>query len=239
SDYCVRLKGGRCMGARAVVLASGMQYRRLPLANLEQFEGRGVYYGATPLEAQLCAGAKVAVVGAGNSAGQGAMFLAQTAAEVHVLYRRPDIRETMSEYLVSRLESLPNVFLHPETEIEALKGCEERLRKIGCRVGEDGERELDTPFVFLFIGAKPCSDWLPASIARDASGFISTGPALTPRDLVKAGWSLERMPTLYETSWPRVYAVGDVRAGSVKRVASAVGEGSVCVQFIHQALAER
>lgn len=239
SDYCVRLKGGRCLGARAVVLASGMQYRRLPLANLEQFEGRGVYYGATPMEAQLCAGAKVAVVGAGNSAGQGAMFLAQTAAEVHVLYRRPDIRETMSEYLVSRLESLPNVFLHPETEIAALKGCEERLRKIGCRVGEDGERELDTPYVFLFIGAKPCSDWLPETIARDASGFISTGPALTPRDLVKAGWSLERMPTLYETSWPRVYAVGDVRAGSVKRVASAVGEGSVCVQFIHQALSER
>lgn len=237
-EYCVRLKGGRCLGARAVVLASGMNYRRLPLANLESFEGRGIFYGATPMEAQLCAGSKVAVVGAGNSAGQGAMFLAQTAAEVHVLYRRPDIRETMSEYLVSRLESLPNVFFHPETEIKELKGCEERLRKIVCRVGKDGEELVDTPFVFLFIGAKPCSDWLPDAIARDEGGFIKTGAALTPRDLVKAGWTLERMPSLYETSWPRVYAVGDVRAGSVKRVASAVGEGSVCVQFIHQALSE-
>lgn len=236
SDYCVRLKGGRCMGARAVVLASGMRYRRLPLANLEQFEGRGVYYGATPMEAQLCAGSRVAVVGAGNSAGQGAMFLAQTALEVHVLYRRPDIRETMSEYLVSRLESLPNVFLHPETEIEALRGSEGRLGEIGCRVGESEEMALETPFVFLFIGAKPCSEWLPEAIAKDEGGFIKTGAALTPRDLVKAGWTLERMPSLYETSWPRVYAVGDVRAGSIKRVASAVGEGSVCVQFIHQAL---
>lgn len=238
-DYCVRLQDGRRLGARAVVVASGMHYRRLPLENLEAFEGRGVFYGATPMEAQLCAGEKVAIVGAGNSAGQGAVFLAQTAAEVHVLYRRPDIRETMSEYLVSRLESLPNVVLHPETEITALKGCEARLRKIACRVGEDGQETLETPFVFLFIGAKPCTEWLPEAIACDDGGFIKTGQALAPRDLVRAGWSLERMPGLFETSWPRVYAVGDVRAGSVKRVASAVGEGSVCVQFIHQALAER
>jgi len=235
-DYCLRLSDGRCLGARAVVIASGMQYRRLPLANLEQFEGRGVYYGATPMEAQLTAGAKVAIVGAGNSAGQGAAFLAQTAAEVHVLYRRANIRDTMSEYLAHRLEGLPNVFLHPETEITALKGCEERLRKIACRVGRDGERVLETPFVFLFIGAKPCTEWLPASLAKDEAGFVKTGAALAPRELVKAGWALERMPSLFETSWERVYAVGDVRSGSVKRVASAVGEGSVCVQFIHQAL---
>lgn len=239
ADYCLRLADGRSVGARAVVVASGMQYRRLPLEHLEQFEGRGVYYGATPMEAQLTAGQKVAIVGAGNSAGQGALFLAQTAAEVHVLYRRPDIRETMSEYLVHRLEGLPNVVLHPETEITQLKGCEERLRKIVCRVGKEGETVLDTPFVFLFIGAKPCSDWLPETIARDEGGFIKTGAALVPRELVRAGWTLERMPTLFETSWPRVYAVGDVRAGSVKRVASAVGEGSVCVQFIHQALGEQ
>lgn len=238
-DYCVRLTDGRSLGARAVVLATGMQYRRLPLEGLEHFEGRGVFYGATPMEAQLCGGAKVAVVGAGNSAGQGAMYLAQTAAEVHVLYRRPDIRETMSEYLVSRLEDMPNVHLHPEAEIERLIGCQERLHKVSMRKGAASGELLETPFVFLFIGAKPCTDWLPTQIAKDEAGFLKTGGALGPRELVRAGWSLERMPSLYETSWPRIYAVGDVRSGSVKRVASAVGEGSVAVQFIHQALAER
>lgn len=237
--YCVRLQDGRCLSARAVVVASGMQYRRLPIDNLEAFEGRGVFYGATAMEAQITAGARVAIVGAGNSAGQGAVFLSQTAAEVHVLYRRPDIRETMSEYLVSRLESLPNVFLHPETEITALQGCAERLRTIVCRRGDEEGVPLEAPFVFLFIGAKPCTDWLPQEVAKDEGGFVKTGAALSPRELVRAGWALERMPSLFETSWPRLYAVGDVRAGSVKRVASAVGEGSVCVQFIHAALAER
>jgi thioredoxin reductase (NADPH) len=237
-DYCVRLADGRSLGARAVVLACGVQYRRLGIEKLEHYEGRGVYYGATPMEAQLCAGSEVAIVGAGNSAGQGAVFLAQTTRAVHVLYRRPDIRETMSEYLVRRLEETPNIHLHPGAEVTRLDGCEERLRRIAITT-PDGERTLETPFVFLFIGAAPNTEWLSDTICKDAKGFIHTGAAIAPMQLVKAGWDLERAPSPYETSWPRVYAVGDVRAGSVKRVASAVGEGSVVVQAIHAALAER
>ncbi len=243
--YCVSIKDGRRLRSCAVVIATGAQYRRLPIPNLERFEGRGVHYGATPMEAQLCGGQEVAVVGAGNSAGQGAVFLSQTAEAVHVLYRRPDIRETMSEYLVRRLEEAANIHLHPATEVSALYGLDgadadtDRLTAADWTnraTGETTRREV--PFVFLFIGAAPFTDWLPATVARDAKGFLKTGPDLETIDLVKAGWGLERLPTRYETSWPRVYAVGDVRAGSVKRVASAVGEGSVVVSDVHAALAD-
>ncbi|WP_300396312.1 FAD-dependent oxidoreductase [Henriciella sp.] len=243
--YCVSLKDGRKICGRAVVIATGAQYRRLPIPNLDRFEGRGIYYGATPMEAQLCGGQEVAIVGAGNSAGQGAVFLSQTARTVHLLYRRPDIRETMSEYLVRRLEETPNIHLHPSTEIEALHGIDgadpisDRLVGTTFRNGANGTSErCETPFVFLFIGAAPFTDWLPQHMSCDEKGFVKTGTDLANIDLVRAGWSLERMPTRYETSWPRVYAVGDVRIGSVKRVASSVGEGSVVVSDIHRAIAE-
>ncbi len=235
--YSLTLEDGRTVMARAVVLATGVEYRRLDLENLEGFEGRGVFYGATPMEAQLATGAEVAVVGAGNSAGQGAMYLSRTAKTVHVLYRRADIRDTMSEYLVRRLEETPNVVLHPACDIHMLQGCAERLRTIEIKT-PTGQETLETPFVFLFIGAAPNTDWLPDTLCKDKSGFIHTGSEIGPAQLVRAGWSLERMPSAYETSWPRVYAVGDARAGSVKRVASAVGEGSVVVQSIHAALTD-
>lgn len=238
--YCLETEDGRRLMARAVVIATGAQYRRLPIANLDRFEGRGVYYGASPLEAQLCSGADAVVVGAGNSAGQGAVFLARTARNVHVLYRRADIRDTMSEYLVRRLEETPNIHLHPGAEIDGLLGAdgdEDRLAAIDMKTPQGVER-LDAGFVFLFIGAAPFIDWLPASVARDSKGFLRTGSDLETLDLVRAGWTLGRMPTAYETSLPRVYAVGDVRAGSVKRVASSVGEGSVVVSHIHAALPE-
>lgn len=245
ATYCLSLGDGRKLRSRAVVIATGAQYRRLPIDNLERFEGRGIYYGATPMEAQLCGGQDVAIVGAGNSAGQGAVYLASTARNVHVVYRRPDIRETMSEYLVRRLEEKPNIHLHPSSEIVALEGVEgaapdkDRLTKVTFRNVETGEtKPVPLGFVFLFIGAAPFTDWLPDTLCRDEKGFIHTGSEIGPAKLVRAGWSLERMPGTFETSWPRVYAVGDVRAGSVKRVASAVGEGSVCVSDIHKALAE-
>lgn len=243
--YCVSLRDGRRLSARAVVIATGAQYRRLPIENLERFEGRGIYYGATPMEAQLCGGQDVAVVGSGNSAGQGAVFLAQTAGAVHLLYRRADIRETMSEYLVRRLEETPNIHLHPCTEIEKLHGIEgadplhDRLVETTFRNNQTDEtKRVETPFVFLFIGAAPFTGWLPQHMSCDEKGFVKTGTDLANIDLVRAGWSLERMPTRYETSWPRIYAVGDVRIGSVKRVASSVGEGSVVVSDIHRALSE-
>lgn len=244
-EYCLRLSGGRSMRARAVVIATGAQYRRLPIEGIADYEGRGIYYGATPMEAQLCHDQEVAVVGAGNSAGQGAVFLSQTAARVHVTYRRADIRETMSEYLVRRLEETPNIVLHPETELHALHGidgadpADDHLTGVSWRRGPEGVIErTPTSFIFLFIGAAPFTQWLPEKMARDTRGFLKTGADLETRDLVRAGWPLDRLPTRYETSWPRIYAVGDVRTGSVKRVANAVGEGSVCVSDIHAALAE-
>lgn len=244
-NYCISLKDGRRLKARAVVIATGAQYSRLPIENLERFEGRGIYYGATPMEAQLCGGQDVCIVGAGNSAGQGAVFLSQTARNVHVLFRRPNIRDTMSEYLVRRLEETPNIHLHPETEIGTLHGTgsedqlTDRLTRLSLRHRATKEMsEHDIGFVFLFIGAQPFTDWLPQHMSCDEKGFVKTGPDLSNLDLVRAGWTLDRMPTRYETSWPRVYAVGDVRIGSVKRVASSVGEGSVVVSDIHKALAE-
>ncbi|MEM8919999.1 MAG: FAD-dependent oxidoreductase [Pseudomonadota bacterium] len=239
-DYRLTLKDGRSFGARAVVLAMGAQYRKLPIENLEFFEGRGVYYGATPMEAQLCGDATVAVVGAGNSAGQGAVFLSQTAAEVHVAYRRANIRDTMSEYLVRRLEETPNIHLHPNTEVTRLEGCDERLRKAELVDNAQNKRfTVDLPFLFMFIGAQPCTEWLPDSVACDGKGFLKTGSDVTNLELVRAGWTLDRMPTRYETAWPGVYAVGDVRSGSVKRVASAVGEGSVVISDVHAAISEK
>jgi thioredoxin reductase (NADPH) len=241
--YCLRMRDGRELTARAVVIATGAQYRRLPLEGLEALEGAGIYYGASALEAQLCAGAEVCVVGAGNSAGQGAVFLARTAKRVHVIYRRRDLRETMSEYLVRRLEETPNITLHPQAEISALHSNgaarPEDLRLTAVTLATPGgPLRLDTPFAFLFIGAAPFTGWLPDTVARDARGFVKTGAALADADLAAAGWRRERPPSPYETSLERVYAVGDVRALSVKRVASAVGEGSVTVSDIHAALAE-
>lgn len=245
ATYCLALRDGRRLKARAVVIATGAQYRRLPIDGLERFEGRGIYYGATPMEAQLCANQDVAVVGAGNSAGQGAVFLAQSAKAVHVVYRRDDIRDTMSEYLVRRLEETENIHLHPGKDITALHGVkgadpvDDRLTAVTWTHRATGNTEVcEAGFVFLFIGAAPFTGWLPDTMSCDGKGFLKTGLDLETIDLVRAGWDLERMPTRYETAWPRVYAVGDVRTGSVKRVASAVGEGSVVVSDIHAAIAE-
>ena len=245
AGFSVGLSDGRSITSKAVVIATGAQYQRLPLENIEKFEGRGIYYGATPMEAQLCSGSEAIVVGAGNSAGQGAVFLSNSASRVHVMYRRADIRETMSEYLVKRLEETPNIVLHPETEISTLHGVEgademqDRLVSISHKNRSSGNiGTCDAPFVFMFVGAKPFTGWLPENMTCDRTGFVRTGIDLENLDLVKAGWSIERMPSEYETSWPRVYAVGDVRAGSVKRVASAVGQGSVVVSHIHRAIAD-
>ncbi|MEM7729126.1 MAG: FAD-dependent oxidoreductase [Pseudomonadota bacterium] len=243
--YCLTLSDGRKIGGRSVVIATGAQYRRLPIDDLERYEGRGIYYGATPMEAQLCSDMEIAIVGAGNSAGQGAVFLSQTCRHVHILYRRADIRETMSDYLVRRLEETPNITLHPETEIAALHGLgledetRDRLKSVTVRNRAGGETgPLETPFVFLFVGARPFTDWLPEGVACDRTGFVLTGTDLKAEMLTASDWPLERRPSDFETSWPCLYAVGDVRANSVKRVASAVGQGSVVVSAIHAALAE-
>ncbi|MEA2601385.1 MAG: thioredoxin reductase [Acidobacteriota bacterium] len=236
--YAVEMEDGSRVPARAVVIATGAEYRRLPLPNLSQFEGAGVYYGATFMEAQLCAGEEVVVVGGGNSAGQAAVFLAQTARRVHMLVRKEGLAETMSRYLILRIEDNPVIDLRTHTEITALAG-NHHLERVAWRNKETGEsEEHGIRHIFLMMGAAPSTSWLDGCLALDAKGFIKTGRDLSPEDLAAAEWPLARAPYLLETSRPGVFAVGDVRGGSIKRVASAVGEGSIAISFVHQVLHE-
>jgi thioredoxin reductase (NADPH) len=234
--YTVEIDGTSRIAARAVIIASGAHYRRLALENLSKFEGAGVYYGATAMEAQLCAGDDVAVVGGGNAAGQAAVFLASKARRVHMLVRGPSLADTMSRYLIRRIEENPAIVLRPRTEIVALEG-NTSLERVRWRNSQTGETEShDIAHVFVMTGATPNTRWLDGCIALDDKGFVKTGPDLSRDDLANAGWSLTRPPSLLETSRPGIFAVGDVRGGNVKRVASAVGEGSIAVSFVHQVL---
>lgn len=230
--------GGQRVPARTVVIATGAEYRKLPLENISRFEGAGVYYGATFMEAQLCGGEEVIVVGGGNSAGQAAVFLAGIARKVHMLVRSNGLASTMSRYLIRRIEESPRIVLRTRTVISALHG-DRHLDRVTVQDREAG-RESTEPIrhVFVMMGARPNTHWLDGCVTLDANGFIKTGPDLTQKDLTDAKWPLPRAPHLLETSLPGVFAVGDVRAGNVKRVASAVGEGSIAVSFVHQALTE-
>jgi thioredoxin reductase (NADPH) len=236
--YAVLIGEGQRVPARAVVIASGAQYRRLQLENLAKFEGAGVYYGATHLEAQLCGGEEVIVVGGGNSAGQAAVFLAQSTSRVYMLVRSDGLARTMSRYLIRRIEETPNIELHSHTEVVALEG-NDHLARVTWRDNQNGETDSrNIAHLFSMTGAVPNSAWLNGCVACDQAGFIKTGPDLTKEDLAKAMWPVKRPPYLLETSLPGVFAVGDIRGGNVKRVASAVGEGSIAVSFVHQVLAE-
>ena len=234
--YTVDIGEGRTIPARAVIIASGAEYRKPALENLSKFEGAGVYYGATPMEAQLCVGQDVAIVGGGNSAGQAAVFLASIARRVHMLVRGPGLAETMSRYLIRRIEENPAIVLRTHTEIVALDG-DGRLERVRWRDDQTGGIEShEIGHVFMMTGAVPNTGWLDSCIVLDENGFVKTGPDLSAEDLAKAGWPLARHPYLLETSRPAIFAVGDVRGGNVKRVASAVGEGSIAVAFVHQVL---
>jgi thioredoxin reductase (NADPH) len=236
--YAIEVGDGARVPARAVIIATGAEYRRLPVENLARFEGAGVYYGATFVEAQLCGGEEVIVVGGGNSAGQAAVFLSQTAKRVHVLVRSRGLAATMSRYLIRRIEETTAITLHTNTEIVGLDGREhlECVRWRNRQTGETGTRNI--AHVFVMTGADPNTRWLDGCVAMDAKGFIKTGPELSAVDLTAANWPLARPPYLLETSLPGVFAVGDVRGGSIKRVASAVGEGSIAISFVHQVLQE-
>lgn len=231
--FAVEMSSGQRLRGRAIVIASGARYRTLEVANVARFLGSGVYYAATHLEARLCEGEDVAIVGGGNSAGQAAVFLAGSCRHVHVLVRAPDLSESMSAYLIRRIEDAPNITLHTRTQVTALDGEHRLERLVWTKLGASPEPQ-DLHHVFLMTGASPNTDWLAGCVALDDHGFVKTGPDLMPEDL--ASWSLPRHPYLLETSIPGVFAAGDVRAGSVKRIASAVGEGSITVQFVHRAL---
>ena len=236
--YALEIDEGSRVPARTVIIATGAAYRKLPLANLAQFEGAGVYYGATFMEAQLCAREEVIVVGGGNSAGQAAVFLAQTAARVHLLVRSSGLASSMSRYLIRRIEEHPAISVRTHTELTALEG-NGHLARVRLRDDHAGTIETrDIRHVFVMTGAAPSTRWLDNCVALDAKGFIKTGPDLSQDDLAAAGWPLTRRPHLLETSRPGVFAVGDVRGGNVKRVATAVGEGSIAVAFVHQVLHE-
>jgi thioredoxin reductase (NADPH) len=223
---------------RAIIIATGAAYRKPSLGNLSRFEGAGVYYGATFMEAQLCRGEEVIVVGGGNSAGQAAVFLAQTSKRVHMLVRSSGLAESMSRYLIRRIEQNPAIILRTKTEIMALEGGD-HLERVNWRHGKTGDIEShDIRHIFLMTGAVPSTQWLDGCVALDDKGFIKTGPDLSQEDLAAAHWPLARAPHLLETSLPGVFAVGDVRCGSVKRVASAVGEGSIAISFVHRVLRE-
>jgi len=236
--YTVEVGNGLHVPTRAVIIATGAEYRKPALDNLSNFEGAGVYYGATFMEAQLCADEEVIVVGGGNSAGQAAVFLAQTAKRVHVLIRSEGLAASMSRYLIRRIEDNPAIVLHTQTTIVALEGSH-HLERVRWQARHSGDIETQAiRHVFLMTGAAPNTQWLGGCVVRDDKGFIKTGADLSPDELAAAHWPLGRAPHLLETSVPGVFAAGDIRAGNIKRVASAVGEGSISVSFVHQVLHE-
>ena len=227
----MELDDGGIVEGRTIIIAAGSRYRKLDLPNVEQFEGVGIYYGATQVEAPMCQNGEVAIVGGGNSAGQAALFLAGFAKHVHILVRGSGLAETMSRYLIARIEASPNITVETLTTVEALDGST-HLERIRWRNGQTGVvSSHQIQHLFLMTGADPNTAWLGTCLSLDSKRFIRTGVD------VATEWPLKRAPFLLETSLPGIFAVGDIRANSIKRVASAVGEGSMAVQFVHQVLA--
>ncbi|MEO8217246.1 MAG: FAD-dependent oxidoreductase [Acidobacteriota bacterium] len=232
--YVIEISGETRIAARFIIIATGAQYRGLPLSDLSKFDGLGVYYSATAIESKYCRDDDVIVVGGGNSAGQAAVFLSASARHVHLLERSAGLAASMSRYLIRRIEESPNITVHTHTELDAVEG-DEHLERVQWRNNETQVTESHTiRHVFIMTGAVPNTAWLDDCLVLDADGFIKTGPNLTPEDLRSAHWPAGRRPYLLETSLPGVFAAGDVRSGNIKRVASAVGEGSIAVAFVHQ-----
>lgn len=231
----IGLSDGTGVRGRAVIAATGARYRRLDAEHLDDFERNGVYYAATELEVRQCAGAPVVIVGGGNSAGQAAMFLAEAGSRVTLVVRGPDLGAGMSRYLVDRIEAHPAINVSTGTVVRALEGG----RALGAvRVrGADGDATLECVALFSFIGADPASEWLSGCALLDDNGFVLTDRSLDPNSLDERWEALGRQPLPFETSYPGLFAVGDLRSGSIKRVAAAVGEGSAVVRSVHEHLA--
>ncbi len=235
--YRVELGAGSVVQARSIVIATGVRYRKPDIPDLPRYEGVGVYYGATQVEAQLCGGEDVIVVGGGNSAGQAAVFLSSVSRHVTMMVRGPGLAESMSRYLIRRIEETPNITLRTSTRIVSMEG-DARLEGVTWRDASGTPTRAGIRHVFMMTGADANTAWLKSCVTLDDKGYVKTGSDLDPAALENARWPFARAPWIFETSRPGVFAIGDVRAGSVKRVAAAVGEGSVCVQLVHKALAE-
>jgi thioredoxin reductase (NADPH) len=231
----VQLADGREVSSHVVLLAPGVQYRKLGIPDADRLTGRGIYYGAALVEAVACKDEEVFVVGGANSAGQAALHFAKFACKVTMLVRGEGLSATMSKYLIDEIERTSNIVVEPRTQVLGAMG-EERLETLKLS-GPNGEYQVVASSVFVFIGAEPGTKWLPASILRDDKGFVLAGPDLRIEGKLPESWRETREPYLLESSVPGVFVAGDVRHGSVKRVASAVGEGSIAVQFVHQYLA--
>jgi thioredoxin reductase (NADPH) len=236
--YALAIDGTDQAPARAIIIATGAEYRKLAVENASRFEGAGIYHSATPMESQLCRDEEVIVVGGGNSAGQAAVYLAQTAKRVHMLVRSGDLGRSMSRYLILRIEQHPAIELRVHAEVVGLTG-DRNLETVTWRDRKTGKEETrPIRHIFVMAGAVPNTRWLDGCVTLDEKGFIKTGADLTREDLAAANWPLARMPYLLETSLHGVFAVGDVRSGNLKRVASAVGEGSIAVSLVHRTLQE-
>ncbi|WP_328681402.1 FAD-dependent oxidoreductase [Streptomyces sp. NBC_00322] len=232
----LRFSDGTEIGAHTVVLATGVSYRRLEGPGLDQFTGAGVFYGSASFEAASCIGEDVYIVGGANSAGQAAVYFSRYADRVHLLVRGPDLTRAMSHYLIQQIDSIPSIQVHPHTEVAAGEG-ESHLERLVLRDNRtDAVTTTDASWLFVFIGAEPPTQWLEGVVSRDERGFVLTGPDLLSEGARPAGWPLARDPYHLETSVPGVFAAGDVRADSVKRVASAVGEGAMAVSLVHRYL---
>jgi thioredoxin reductase (NADPH) len=230
------LSDGREIVTRTVLAATGMEYREHPAPGVQKHTGAGVYYGAATTEAQVCSGQRVLVIGGGNSAGQAAMYLSRYATEVQIVVRRDSLRDTMSQYLIEQIEKTPNIRLRVRTELERVDGTD-RVERVSLKA-EDGSGEEAADAVFVFIGTRPRSGWLPDDVLRDDKGFVLTGRELSVDARYARTWKERREPMLLETSVPGIFAAGDIRAGAMNRVASAVGEGSMAVKFVHEYLAQ-
>lgn len=232
----IQLADGSEINSKSVIITTGVDYKKHPAEGIDDFTGAGVYYGAATTEANACMNEEVYIVGGGNSAGQGAMYLSQFARAVYIVIRKPDLSSSMSQYLIDQIEQTPNIHVLGHTEVTKVAG-KERLERLTLKTNEI-EKEVPAGALFIFIGAKPITDWLDMSLIKDGKGFIETGNALMRYPNFKKVWKLEREPFLLETCVPGIFAAGDVRAGAMNRVASAVGEGSMAIKFVHEYLAE-
>jgi len=234
----ITLKNGSEINTRSVIITTGVDYRALEAGDVEKFTGAGIYYGASTTEAHACKERDVYIVGGGNSAGQSAMYLSNYAKNVFIVIRKNDLSSTMSQYLIDQIKATPNIKLVPETTIGHVYG-NEKLEEICLEhVVTKSREQVKAAALFIFIGAKPVTDWIKLDIIKDDKGFIETGRDLLKYESFKKSWKLQREPFLLETCSPGIFAAGDVRSGAMNRVASAVGEGAMAIKFVHEYLAE-